>query len=263
MKSRVLTALALIPLVLGAVFCTALLPFLALLILVLALGADEISRLVGTSRLVTLLVAFGLAGGCAWLMFASPFPKAVWAGAGAGLLMLGIAAAWLGHRKALGNLAAAYVVGPCLALLTLHLHLANREELFAFNTPVLLALLPLWGGDTAAIFAGKAFGKTPLAPSISPKKTVEGAVANLLACVLVAVVTSHLIGTGWAVGLTAGFAAGILGQAGDLFESALKRREGLKDSGTLLPGHGGILDRIDSLLFTAPAVALIVALAGR
>ena len=121
-----------------------------------------------------------------------------------------------------------------------------------------MALVPVWAGDIAAIFAGRAFGKRLLMPKVSPKKTVEGSIANLAAAVLTAWLLGRLLGLPDARSLGAGLAAGTLGQAGDLFESWLKRRAGVKDSGTLLPGHGGVLDRIDSVLFAAPAVALIL-----
>ncbi len=164
------------------------------------------------------------------------------------------------RENALGLAAAGWVVGPIACLLILHQLGAPPTEDWSwrFDTPILLAILPLWGGDTAAYFVGRAFGKTPLAPKISPKKTVEGAVANLLACIAVAAPLGGAIGFPWLPSLLCGLAAGVLGQAGDLFESWVKRRADLKDSGTLLPGHGGILDRVDSLLFTAPAVALIL-----
>jgi phosphatidate cytidylyltransferase len=153
--------------------------------------------------------------------------------------------------------ASGWVAGPLAALVALH-HLGDSETLWRFATPVLLPMAPLWAGDTAAIFAGKAFGRRKLWPALSPKKTWEGAAANFLACIVVAIPLAMWIGYAWPVGLACGAAAGILGQYGDLFESWVKRQAGLKDSGTLLPGHGGILDRIDSLLFTAPAVALIL-----
>jgi phosphatidate cytidylyltransferase len=128
---------------------------------------------------------------------------------------------------------------------------------FRWDAPVLIALLPLWAGDSAAIFAGKAFGKHPLAPSISPKKTWEGGIANFLACVLTAYGVGQWIGLPVPHSLAIGASTGILGQVGDLFESWLKRKAGVKDSGTILPGHGGFLDRLDSLLFTAIPAVLI------
>jgi phosphatidate cytidylyltransferase len=98
-----------------------------------------------------------------------------------------------------------------------------------------------------------------LAPTLSPKKTVEGAVANLVAAVLAGAVFGLLLGLKPIPSVACGVAAGLLGQLGDLFESYVKRRADKKDSGSILPGHGGVLDRIDSLLFSAPAVALILA----
>jgi phosphatidate cytidylyltransferase len=121
-----------------------------------------------------------------------------------------------------------------------------------------LVVLPIWAGDIAGIVVGRRFGKRLLWPSISPSKTWVGAAANFAAASLITV------GLGQALGLPADtvalacFATGILGQLGDLFESNLKRMAGLKDSGNLLPGHGGLMDRIDSILFTAPAMALLL-----
>jgi phosphatidate cytidylyltransferase len=132
-----------------------------------------------------------------------------------------------------------------------------------WSAPVFLALAPLWVGDSAAIFVGRAIGKHPLLPKVSPKKTVEGAAANLVGCILAAVGLGALLGEPLALSAAAGLAAGVFGQAGDLFESYIKRRAGVKDSGTILPGHGGLLDRVDSLLFTAPVVVVLLAAAGR
>jgi phosphatidate cytidylyltransferase len=123
-------------------------------------------------------------------------------------------------------------------------------------------LVPLWIGDSLAIFAGRAFGKHLLAPKISPKKTIEGGIANLLGCISGGIGVAALIDQPAIVGILVGLATGILGQAGDLLESAMKRSAGVKDSGKLLPGHGGLLDRIDSILLSAPIVALIVMTLG-
>jgi phosphatidate cytidylyltransferase len=155
------------------------------------------------------------------------------------------------------EVAGLWVAAPLGALVLLH-GVPASTGLFYFASPLLMSIVPLWGGDTAAIFAGKAFGKHPLAPSISPKKTVEGAIANLVACVAVAWGLGALIDLPIAPSIACGVAAGVFGQAGDLFESALKRRAEVKDSGALLPGHGGLLDRIDSILFTAVPVLCIL-----
>jgi len=119
---------------------------------------------------------------------------------------------------------------------------------------LLFTLTLVWAGDTAAYFAGRGFGKFKMAPQLSPGKTWEGAVANLLAALLVAALFGYWMRLSPAHMLAMGVAGSVAGQLGDLFESALKRSAGVKDSGTLLPGHGGMLDRIDALIFAAPAV---------
>jgi phosphatidate cytidylyltransferase len=119
---------------------------------------------------------------------------------------------------------------------------------------VLFALAIVWAGDTLAYFVGRSFGRVPMAPSLSPKKTWEGAAANLLAGLFVAVAFARWMGTDLSVMLIVAVLANVAGQVGDLFESAYKRSAGVKDSGVLLPGHGGMLDRIDSLIFAAPVV---------
>lgn len=125
-----------------------------------------------------------------------------------------------------------------------------------------LLLLPLvltWVSDTAAYFGGRAMGRRKLIPAVSPGKTVEGALWGVAGTVLAGAVYAHFVLAGW-LDLPIGFAAGALiglivspvAQLGDLAESLLKREAGVKDSGTLLPGHGGVLDRFDSLFFTIP-----------
>ena len=128
------------------------------------------------------------------------------------------------------------------------------------ENPILCLLLPLWAADIAALLVGKKWGKHLLWPAISPKKTIEGFVAGLLAALITAAILWPSLDLRcrpgpWFVG---GTLIGITGQLGDLFESWIKRRGGVKDSGSILPGHGGLLDRIDSLLFAAPTVALLV-----
>lgn len=161
-----------------------------------------------------------------------------------------------GLRVVVKGFQSLWIVAPLVSVLLLH-GSAPGTGLWCLS-PALMALVPVWAGDIAAIFAGKAFGKHLLMPKVSPKKTVEGSVANLLAAVFAAWLLGRLLHLPDVRSLGAGLAVGVLGQAGDLFESWLKRRAGVKDSGTLLPGHGGVLDRIDSVLFAAPAVALIL-----
>jgi phosphatidate cytidylyltransferase len=118
---------------------------------------------------------------------------------------------------------------------------------------VLLAMALAWGSDTTAYFVGRKFGKTKLAPRISPKKTLEGAAGGLAGSVVCAIIISFFVPELPVVDAIAlAVIAGVAGQGGDLFESVLKRSSGVKDSGTILPGHGGLLDRADALVFTAP-----------
>jgi phosphatidate cytidylyltransferase len=118
---------------------------------------------------------------------------------------------------------------------------------------ILLLLIIIWAGDSAAYYGGRALGRHPLAPSISPKKTVEGAVAGLAASVIAgSAVGVAMLGEAPIRLLSASLVTAVVGQIGDLAESALKRSAGVKDSSSILPGHGGMLDRVDSLLFAAP-----------
>jgi phosphatidate cytidylyltransferase len=112
-----------------------------------------------------------------------------------------------------------------------------------------------WVGETAAYLVGSTIGRHKLAPVVSPRKTVEGAAAQVLASVLMAMVLRAwlLPSCGVMVAVAAGTLLGITGQVGDLAESVIKRSAGTKESGGLIPGHGGVLDRIDSLLFNLPA----------
>lgn len=128
---------------------------------------------------------------------------------------------------------------------------------------LLLLLAVVWLGDSAAYYVGKSIGRHPLAPVVSPNKTWEGSAASLLAGVAAAAVWSQLVlgGVRWQLVAVAA-AAGAIGQLGDLVESMIKRGAGVKDSGNLLPGHGGMWDRLDALLFAGPALLLGLWLIG-
>lgn len=123
---------------------------------------------------------------------------------------------------------------------------------------LLLTAACAFAGDSAAFFVGRAAGRHKLAEALSPKKTTEGLAGGILASLLAGGAFGSLLLGAPGFGLLVGLLTGIFGPLGDLFKSALKREIGIKDFGTIIPGHGGILDRFDSLLFTAPVVALLV-----
>lgn len=155
------------------------------------------------------------------------------------------------------ELAAKQIQGVCYIGLPLALLLLLRQTPQG-TTWVFLLCAVIFAGDTAALYAGTFWGRHKLSPAISPGKTVEGAVAGLAANLIVAAAGKALFlpQMGWGVCLLFSVSAGIMGQVGDLFESQLKRVSNVKDSGTMLPGHGGVLDRIDALLFAAPVAYL-------
>ena len=131
------------------------------------------------------------------------------------------------------------------------------------RTYIFYLVFVTWAGDVGAFYVGSIMGKRPLCPSVSPRKTVEGGVGGLVCSVLASGLAKLWFweGLGTVESLVMGCGLGLMGQAGDLCESMLKRSFGVKDTGTLIPGHGGVLDRVDSLLFTGP-VLYVAALAG-
>jgi phosphatidate cytidylyltransferase len=173
------------------------------------------------------------------------------------LFVMGIAALTLATRRPLVEaLPAAGISSSGLILVAFPLTYAIRLHGSGKQGPTLLlfALVIVWVSDTAAYFVGRSIGRHSLATHVSPKKTWEGTIAGFLGSLMVGLVfwrwlnvpLPHLLGMA-AVG-------NIAGQVGDLLESAYKRSAGLKDSGSLLPGHGGVLDRIDALILAIPVV---------
>jgi phosphatidate cytidylyltransferase len=170
---------------------------------------------------------------------------------------LGALGSWRGDANALAAVSAAlfpsiYIGLPIGALIAV--------RTFAGPKVLFLLMLTVMVSDTAQYYTGRALGRRPLAPAVSPKKTLEGAAGGLVFG------TALFVGAGawWVPGMPVAFRAGLglaivaLGIAGDLFESMLKRSAGVKDSSDLIPGHGGVLDRIDALLFAAPVYYIVL-----
>lgn len=173
------------------------------------------------------------------------------------IFVLGIAALTLATRRPVVEaLPAAGISSSGLILVAFPLSFAIRLHGLGPDGPKLLlfALVITWVGDTAAYFMGRAIGKHPFAPVLSPKKSWEGSIASMCGALLVGTVFARFLTVPLPHLLVMAAAGNIAGQAGDLLESAYKRSAGVKDSGSLLPGHGGVLDRIDALILTIPVV---------
>jgi phosphatidate cytidylyltransferase len=197
--------------------------------------------------------SYSVPPGLAWLV-SHIFPRAEDAFF---LFAIGVGAIVLFTKRPLvETLPAAGISASGLLLVAFPLTYAVRLHGWGERGPWLLlfALVITWAGDTGAYFAGRSFGKHALAPHLSPKKTWEGSAAGLAASMIAAVFFQRWLQASIPYLLGMAFVSNIAGQAGDLLESAYKRSAGVKDSGDLLPGHGGVLDRIDALILAIPVV---------
>jgi phosphatidate cytidylyltransferase len=173
------------------------------------------------------------------------------------LFVLGMAAITLFTKRPLVEaLPAAGISSSGLILVAFPLSFAIRLHGSGTQGPSLLlfAMVVIWVGDSAGYFVGRSIGRHALAPHLSPKKTWEGTVASFLGSLIVAVIFARSMTVPLRHLLVMAAAGNVAGQAGDLLESAYKRSAGIKDSGSILPGHGGVLDRIDALILAIPVV---------
>ncbi len=224
-----------------------------LMALIVAISGFEWARLCGLGVMESRIYAAAIVIGLLALVGVEVWRPAFLAGSAFWILAVP-AWLWLGlnarQRSGLIPLGFLVLVPPALAMVVL-------EPLDA-----LLALAVAWIADTAAYFAGRRWGRRKLAPSISPGKTWEGAAGGLIGAAAYAMILSILFagmqGTRMAAFLGAAALLVAVSIVGDLFESAVKRQAGVKDSGSILPGHGGMLDRIDSATAVLPVAALLV-----
>ena len=251
LRWRTVTALVLAPITLAAIVIGKW-AILAVLLVVIAGAAYELSRALEP---LPFLAAFG--AGALPLLLSIPYGETgVLAGAVAGLPW---ALFWLAGRPETRTLRAVLAVllmslwvGTPLA------HLGLFPDTRYGVVLILIAVVGPWISDSGAYFAGRFFGRRMLFPSLSPKKTVEGGAGGLLLTVLIVGPIAYLLlDYTPAKALIIGAVVSVSSQCGDLFESSLKRILDVKDLGNFLPGHGGVLDRVDSLLFTAPTVYYI------
>jgi phosphatidate cytidylyltransferase len=271
--TRVLSGAVLVAIAVGVVWFAPLPLFLLVAEVLVVLAFIEYSRLAAASGLPIPLVPAGVATVIASVAMASPLPSDTTSWSNNGVAMSANADAallagfvtltaltlttWRGERDAIGRASAAVFpmlylglpIGAMVVIRAWH----GREVLF-------LLMLTVMVSDTAQYYSGRAFGRRLLAPAISPKKTIAGAVGGFI------VGTVFFAGAGgwWLPSMPVALRVGLgltlvaLGIAGDLFESMLKRSAGVKDSSALIPGHGGVLDRIDALLFAAPVFYLVL-----
>ncbi|MGH6872007.1 MAG: phosphatidate cytidylyltransferase [Rhizomicrobium sp.] len=167
-------------------------------------------------------------------------------------------------RNALWHVAGPFYVGvPPLSLLILR---QVHDERYGMPHSgfwlVMAVFLAVWATDTGALIAGKLIGGPKLWPKLSPNKTWAGAFGGAVCAIALTSILFAALGAHILNGALFGLAMSAVGQVGDLFESWIKRRVGRKDSGSLIPGHGGVLDRIDSILFVAPVATLVVVVLG-
>lgn len=260
MLKRVLTALVLAPLALAVIWLMPTAGVAVLFGIVVMLGGAEWARLIGlvsTRSQLIFLVGLLLLLALGWIFYRSDWSNVpVVALAAAGWLL---ALYWLWRYSQFGGTPPPpSLVGALLGYLVLGLAWFSLVVLHGFDDGaylVTLLLVVVWGADTGAYFVGRSLGRHKLAPAISPGKTREGAVGGLLLALLAGSLMHLVLDPGWPslLALVPLLVVTVLFSiAGDLFESMIKRQHGAKDSGTLLPGHGGVLDRIDSLTAAAP-----------
>lgn len=265
LKQRVITAVILIAVVLAALFWLPPSVFCVLSGLLALAAAWEWSSLMGLVRIaprtlylgvmltilfnvlfvpVTLLITVGFYWWLIAVVLIVLYPRATRLWAKSAVI-----------RGAMGVL----TIVPCFAALN---HIRNQHD---GGVALLFIFVLIWGADSVAYFAGRQWGKRKLAYQVSPGKSVEGAIGAIVFAILFTVLflsLLHVPTSGWSWAVLLSIVTVIFSIVGDLFESMLKRNVGLKDSGRLLPGHGGVLDRIDSLTAAAPVFAFGAMLIG-
>jgi phosphatidate cytidylyltransferase len=269
LRTRVLSALLLVP-ILGVALWIGLPAIAVVLVIAAALGGTEVFRLLKGAGYPS-LSAFGTALAVAFVLEAALQPmgdKGVLLVA-VGVVLAGVGAftridprdglvAWFAtifgavYVGLIGFILQVGATGPAIPAG------AALAAIGAERGWILLLVLGVWTYDTGAYLVGRQIGRHKFLVHISPSKSIEGLIGGLVATTVVSMLMLGGLGQNPLGGLVLGPLLGLTAQAGDLAESMLKRAAGAKDSGTLIPGHGGILDRIDSFLFAGPVVALYV-----
>jgi phosphatidate cytidylyltransferase len=286
LKQRIITALILAPLAISAIFYMSLENFSIFIMAIMAIGAWEWGPLMGfksNRRRIAFIITTIILIGSIWYFFpltslwnsqtslVLSIQYILWLAVAWWILSASLtflyprySSFWSSHRSVRGVFGWLTLVPTWLAFVVLR---ANSYESDPYHGSQLIMFLFLmvWSADIGAYFVGKSIGKHKLMPNVSPGKTMEGFIGGVIfACILVAIAGYQL---NWnqeqfllVIGITVVITT--ISVLGDLNESMFKRQAGIKDSGSILPGHGGILDRIDSLTATAPIYALCYAYLG-
>ncbi len=276
MKQRIITALILAPLVIAGIFFLPIQAFFMILAAVTLVGFWEWTQFVSTqSRVIALIPSiFAFGASMIWLPYdainlAHTTESHQW------MLIIGVvwwiiasflamsyptsARLWK-DNKGLRHLFGWLSLIPFFwSIVLLRAQIGIADQYYGAKLVLLVCLL-VWSADSGAYFAGKTFGKRKMAPSVSPNKTIEGLIGGIITAMLIGwgatiVFDLHFDSVGAMVGIF--MATVIISVLGDLVESMFKRSSNIKDSGTIIPGHGGILDRIDSLVAAFPVFALL------
>ncbi|HLV08686.1 MAG TPA: phosphatidate cytidylyltransferase [Halanaerobiales bacterium] len=255
LRERTISAIVLIVLIIIFIFWGSL-PFLILLMFINIMGVIEYNRLInGKKEEAILLMIFSIIFILVTYLTSIDYLK----GPISVMVYLFIFALIIAHfiiiKKVLLKTLACNLFGIIYLGAGLSFLFLLRDfsiEPFNFTRALWLVLLTTWAADIGAYFSGIYLGRNKLAPKISPNKTIEGALGGIILAVIIVFLLTASFGIFEIKWILYATITAIIGMIGDLFESKLKREMGIKDSGKLIPGHGGVLDRIDSLLFTAP-----------
>jgi len=260
-KKRVITALWGLPLLIAAVWFDKPLPWFTILVAIWGLLAVfEFYRMVVTSK-IALLTYFGLVWTLLFILsphFQNDFPVPLVSLLLSSAVVISLILLLLCRQKEASFIDWAWTIAGTLYVGWLLSHFVALRGLDDGRNWVFFALFVTFSSDTTAFFIGRALGRHHLAPHISPGKTWEGAIGGILGAIVVSLLftlpTPLSLPLSYWQAILLGLLVSIFGQLGDLVESLLKRNTGVKDSGKLLPGHGGFLDRIDSIVFAGIVV---------
>lgn len=255
LKERVLTAVIGLPLVLILAYVGGI-PFAVLIFLAAELGLFEYMRCIGLGKSPLFVICAGMTA----FLFTMTFVcgkemilfSVVWC-----FLLLCVCMVFRFDKIGFGPVAGS-ILGFVYIPVVLTLFVLLREKNLCYMAFVLIAA---WGSDTCAYFAGRALGKHKMAPVLSPKKTWEGFAGGIIGAAVLALIFAVIfkgslsaLPAPVAVATAVTAVASVFGVAGDLFASAIKRTYGIKDYGKIFPGHGGMMDRIDSMIFCTPVI---------